>query len=77
MCGKNMARHVPLHIGCENSKVLSFIQMSDEIASNNYLDNFINWVGFILPIDTLKSWNKMQFLIGTNFWNTLYISEVI
>ena len=68
----------PCTLGAKIQNYCHLFKCKIEIASKNYvLDNFINWVGFNLPKDTLNSWNKMQFLIGTNFWNTLYISEVI
>ena len=38
-----------------------------------YLDKFFTWSSLHLPKEALNAFRKIQFTIGTNFWNTLYI----
>ena len=40
---------------------------------NGYLDKFLTWISLHLPKEALNALRKIQFTIGTNFWNTLYI----
>ena len=39
---------------------------------NDYLDKFLTWISLRLPKEALNALRKIQFTIGTNFWNTLY-----
>ena len=41
---------------------------------NGYLDKFPTWISLHLPKDALNALRKIQFTMGTNFWNTLYKS---
>ena len=37
-----------------------------------YWDKFLTWISLHLPKEALNALHKIQFTIGTNFWNTLY-----
>ena len=39
---------------------------------NGYLDKFLTWISLNLPKEALNALRIIQFIIGTNFWNTLY-----
>ena len=41
---------------------------------NGYLDKFLTWISLHLPKEALNALRKIQFTIGTNFWNTLYVT---
>ena len=51
-------------------KYNNFFKFQFEIALNGYLDKFLTWISLNLPKEALNALHKIQFLIGTNFWNT-------
>ena len=38
---------------------------------HGYLDKFLTWISLHLSKEALNALRKIQFIIGTNFWNTL------
>lgn len=75
-CGKNMAGQSTRSctLGAEIEKYCHLFKCYlIDIALNSYLDKLLNWISVNLSNDILNSWDKMQFSIGTNFWNTLYL----
>ena len=54
-------------------KNYNFFKFWFEIALNVYLDKFLTLISLHLPKEVLNALLKIQFTIGTNFWNTLYI----
>ena len=48
----------------------NFFKFQFEIALNGYLDKCLTWI-------SLNALRKIQFTIGTNFWNTLYLKDSV
>ena len=44
---------------------------------NGYLDKFLTWISLNLPKEALNALRIIQFIIGTNFWNTLYTAFLL
>ena len=62
-----------MHIWGKNWKVLYFLQI---LVWNCFerlfaLDKFRTWISLHLPKEELNALGKIQFTIGTNFWNTV------
>ena len=68
MAGKNSRTYT---FGEKFKKLHNFLKFSFEIALNGYLDKFPTWISLHLPKEALNALRKIQFTIGTNFWNTL------
>ena len=62
-----------VHIWEKFWKYRNFFKSLFEIALNGYLDKFPTWISLHLPKEALNALRKIQFTIGANFWNTLYI----
>ena len=53
-------------------KIWHFLQsLVWTIALNGHLDKFRTWISLHLPKEAFNALRKIQFTIGTNFWNTL------
>ena len=74
MGGKSMAGKTSCTctVGAKIKKNYNFFKFLFEIALNGYLDKFLTWISLHLPKEALNALRKIQFTIGTNFWNTLY-----
>ena len=68
MAGKNSGTDT---FGKKIKKHRNFFKFLFEIALNGYLDKFPTWISLYLPKEALNALRKIQFTIGTNFWNTL------
>ena len=58
-------------VGAKIKKKYDFFKFLIEIAFNGYLDKFLTWISLHLAKEVLNALLKIQFTIGTNFWNTL------
>ena len=50
-------------------------KISNFSALNDYFDKFLTWISLHLPKEALNALRKIQFRIGTNFWNTMHITR--
>ena len=63
--------------GAKLQKYYDFFKFYFWIALNGYLDKFLTWISLNLPKEALNALRIIQFIIGTNFWNTLYTAFLL
>ena len=63
--------------GAKLQKYYNFFKFYFWIALNGYLDKFLTWISLNLPKEALNALRIIQFIIGTNFWNTLYTAFLL
>ena len=70
---KNIAGKKNLRTCAKLQKYYNLFKSQFKIALKGYLDKFLTWISVNLPKEALNTWHKIQYTIGTNFWNTLYL----